>query len=303
MEDGEFSDDISQDAEIGSSSEPISSVAEQVLREPSEPREYDTPPMSWKKEVADRHWRNLDPDLRGYLHKRDKEVGEKISLEGHRNAELERFSSRYQPVDSLFERYRPHIPEGMEPAQAIEALLNVQQLISTPETREQAFAQLIQSCGVDPMALLPPQMREQFETTQRELQKVREAEVQKVVDDFTKDKTYYAEIRDDVIKEIVEIRKGAPGLDHGTVFRLAHDRVVDRTGIKSRLESEAKANELAETLKQQAERQKAERAEHDRLLKAAKRAAGINVKSSPAPGPGRMSLDDDLRAIARRRYG
>ena len=128
--------------------------------------------------------------------------------------------------------------------------------------------------------LLPPQMREQFETAQREFQKVRETEVRRTLDDFTKGKDYYPEIREDVIKEIVEIRKGAPGLDNATVLRLAHDRVVDRTGIKSRLEMEAKAKAFEERQKQDAERQKAQREENDRLVKAAKRAAGINVNTS-----------------------
>jgi hypothetical protein len=278
------------------SSEPQAySIAENVLREPAT-SEYDVPPQSWKREVAERHWSKLDPELRGYVHSREKEANGKINQQGQRLAELESISTRYQPIDSIFERYRPHIPEGLEPAQAIEALLSVQQLISTPETREQAFVQLIQSCGVNPVALLPPQMREQFETAQRELQSVKQAEVQRTLDEFTKDKSYYPEIREDVIKEILDIRKGAPGLDNATVLRLAHDRVVDRTGIKSRLEMEAKAKELEETQKKEAERQKAQREEE------AKRAAGINVKSTPVrPAP--KSLDDDLREIARRHYG
>jgi hypothetical protein len=289
----EFSNDASQDA---------GSIAESVLSESSQPLEYDAPPQSWKPEVAQRHWRTLDPDLRGYLHSRDKEQHEKITQQGQRMKELEGVSTRYQPIDGIFERYRPHIPEGLEPAQAIEALLNVQQMITTPETREQAFAQLLQSCGVDPMALLPPQMREQFETAQRELQQTRVAEVQKTLDDFTKDKTYYAEIREDVIKEIVEIRRGAPGLDNATVLRLAHDRVVDRTGIKGRLELEAKAKEFEESQKAAAERAKVQRAEEAKRVAAARRAAGINVRSSPSTFSAPKTLDEELRTIADRAY-
>ena len=74
------------------------------------------------------------------------------------------------------------------------------------------------------MRLLPPQYREQFETAQRELQSTKQAEVQRTLDEFTKGKDYYPEIREDVIKEILEIRKGAPGLDNATVLRLAHDQ-------------------------------------------------------------------------------
>lgn len=299
--DEEFSSDVSQDADSYS-------IAEQVLREPSEPSEHDAPPQSWKPEVANRHWSKLDPELRGYVHSREKEANGKITQQGQRLkeleataqrvAELESVSTRYQPIDSMFERYRPHIPEGLEPAQAIEALLNVQQLISTPETREQAFAQLLQSCGVNPVSLLPPQMREQFETAQRELQSTKEAEVQRTLDEFTKGKDYYPEIRQDVISEILEIRKGAPGLDNATVLKLAHDRVVDRTGIRARLDAEAKAKEI----EAQAEREKARRAEDSRRTAAAKRAAGINVRSSPIRSAPK-TMDDELREIARRAYG
>ena len=293
-----MSEDDASDVSLDAGTETYS-IAEEVLSQPSHPREYDAPPQSWKKELAERHWPKLDPELRGYLHSRDKETNGKITQQGQRMAELEGASTRY---DSIFERYRPHIPEGMEPAQAIEALLNVQQMISTPETRDQAFAHLIQSCGVDPMALLPPQMREQFETAQRELQTARQAEVQRAVDEFTKGKDYYPEIRQDVIKEIVELRKAAPGLDNATVLKLAHDRVVERTGIRGRLDMEAKAKEFAETQKREAERAKAKREEDSKRVAAARRAAGINVRSTPVRSAPK-SLDDDLREIARRAYG
>lgn len=312
-----MSEEFSNDVENGSPAEQFShdagSLAESVLSESSRAREYETPPMSWKKEVADRHWRTLDADLRGYLHTRDKEQHDAISRHGgrmkeleataQRVAELEGHSTRYQTINGVFDRFKPFIPEGLEPEHAIESLLNVQRLISTPETREQAFAQLLQSCGVDPMALLPPQMREQYETAQRDVQKAREAEVQRTLDDFTKDKTYYAEIREDVIKEILEIRKGAPGLDNATVLRLAHDRVCDRTGLKSRLELEAKAKEFEEAQKAAAERAKVQRAEEAKRVAAARRAAGINVKSSPATASAPKTMDDELRSIARRVYG
>ena len=280
-------------------------ASEQAVTEPSpQPAEspYREPPQSWQRDIADRHWNALPDDLRGYLHTREKEAGGKISELGHRASELEGPSTRYQSMQGVFDRYRSHIPEGLEPEQAFETLLNVQQMISTPETREQAFAQLLQSCGVNPLALLPPQYREQIETAQRELQKVRETEVQRTLDEFTKGKDYYPEIRDEVIKEIVAIRKGAPGLDNATVLKLAHDRVVDRTGINKRLELERSAKEFEENRKRMEEQAKVAREAEAKRVKEAKRAASINVKSSPA-SPGPRTLEDDLRAIARRAYG
>lgn len=299
----EFSNDISDNLSE------TSSLAESVLQEPAT-SEYDAPPQSWKKDVADRHWRTLDPDLRGYLHTRETESHGRITQQGQRLKELEGLSSRYQPIEDVFGRYQTVIPEGLERGAAIEQLLAAHQALSTPETSLQAFSQLAQMCGVDPMALLPQQVREQFQTAQQELQKVREAEVQKAVDEFTKDKTYYAEIREDVIKEIVEIRKGAPGLDNATVLRLAHDRVIDRTGIKARLDAQAKAEAEGRTIEAQAarlkemqEQEEKRKAEEAARVKAAKRAAGINVRSSSATGRAPRSMDDELRAIATRIYG
>ena len=86
------------------------------------------------------------------------------------------------------------------------------------------------------------------------------------------------------------------------ILRLAHDRVVDRTGIKSRLEAEAQAKQFEETQRREGERAKAERAEMSKRVKAARRAASINVKSTPVRAAPK-SMDDELREIARRVYG
>lgn len=312
-----MSEDFAND--ISDNLSETSSIAESVLSEPTT-SEYDTPPMSWKKEVADRHWRNLDPDLRGYVHTREREAGDKISQQGHRLkeleataqrvAELEGLSNRYQSLDLVFERYRPHIPEGIEPTQAIETLLGVQQMLMTPETRQQALAHLVQSCGVDPMALLPAEMREQIETARREVTSHKEAQSLREFEEFAKGKDYVQGIMPDIAAEMRTLRQQAPGLAGKTLLKLAHDNVIERKGIKARLDEQARAEAEGRTIEAQAQRlkemQEAEakrREEADKLLKAAKRAAGINVRSSPATGRAPQSMDDELHSIARRIYG
>lgn len=285
----EFSD-VSQDA------------GAELSYEPSEPT-YREPPQSWQRDIAERHWNALPDDLRGYLHTRETQAHSKIAELGRRVSELDGASTRYQSIDGVFQRYQQYIPEGLEREQAIASMFEAHRLLADPQTRAQTMAQMFEAYGVsNPLDVLP-QYRQQFEATQRELQGAKQADVQRTLDEFTRDKTYYPEIRDAVIQEIVELRKQAPGLDHGTVLRLAHDRVVDRTGIKSRLDMEAKAKELAENQKQEAERQKAQREENDRRVKAARRAAGINVRSSPASSSAPKTMDDELRDIARRHYG
>ena len=83
------------------------------------------------------------------------------------------------------------------------------------------------------------------------------------------------------------------------MLRLAHDRVVDRTGIKSRLDMEANAKAFQERQQQEAERQKAQREENNRRVKAARRAGGINVRSSPGHVSRPKTMDEDLRDIWR----
>jgi hypothetical protein len=315
-----------EDSEL---SQDTGSMAESILSEPSQPREYDTPPTSWKKEVAERHWSRLDPDLRGYVHSREKEAGDKISQQGHRLreleataqrvaeleatakrvSELEGVSYRYQPIESVFDRYRQHIPENLMPAEAIEQLLVAQQMLSAPETRQQAIEFLLQSYGVDPMALLPAEMRQQIETARREVTSHKEAQSLKEFEEFAKGKDYVQGIMPDIAAEMRTLRQQGPGLDGKTLLRLAHDNVIERTGIKARLDEQAKAEAEGRTaqaayerLKEMQEQEAKRREENDRRVKAAMRAASINVKSSPAQRIGPKTLDEDLRAIAYRAY-
>jgi hypothetical protein len=308
-----MSEEISNDVDLGSGGEPseAASIAEGILSEPSQSREYDAPPMSWKPDVAQRHWRNLDPDLRGYLHSRDKETHEKITQQGHRNVELERLSSRYQPIDGLFEQYRPHIPEGLEPAQAIASLLEAHRLLADPQSRPQAMAQLFEAYGVqNPVEVLPQQYREQFETAQSQLQKTREAESLKAFNEYAEGKPYIQEIMPDIAAEMRTLRQQAPGIDGRTLLRLAHDNVVERSGLKARLDEQAKAEQEGRTMQAQADRlremqakEAKRKAEENARVKAARRAASINVRSTPASSVAPKTMDDELRSIARRVYG
>ena len=147
-------------------------------------------PARFPLDVAERHWNALPDDLRGYLHSRERDAGGKISELGRRASELEGVSTRYQSINNVFQRYQPFIPEGLEAEHAIESLLHAQRMLSEPETRQQAIGHLIQEYGVDPMALLPAQYREQFETTTRQLQSAKQAEVQRTLDEFVRDKAF-----------------------------------------------------------------------------------------------------------------
>ena len=79
--------------------------------------------------------------------------------------------------------------------------------------------------------------------------------------------------------------------------------VLDRSGMGKRLEHEREAKRAAEELTRIEEARKREAQENARRVKEAKKAAGINVKSSPGQTANVRTLDDDLKEIARRHYG
>lgn len=275
---------------------------DRAVMEPTPASAWDSPPPSWKREVADPHWRNLPADLREHAYTRDKEQGDRISQMGSQLSEAQKAAQRLQAFDGVFDRYKDHIPSELQREQAIESLLAGHAKLENPETRADALRQLLEGYGVDPLSILPQQLQEQFHGMTRQVEESKRSEVQKVVDDFTKDKTYYAEIRDDVIQEIVDLRKKAPGLDHATVFRMAHDNVVERSGLKARLDSERESEQLSKRMKEDSERETKRKTEEAARVKAARRAASINVRSSTV-GDGPKSWDDSLRDIARKHYG
>jgi hypothetical protein len=279
----------------------IEGAGESVAVPPSpEPDQYADAPQSWQREIAERHWRGLPGDLRGYVHSREKQSHEHISKLGQELRQAQEAAQRFQKLTGVFDEWKPYLPEGVTHDAAIQHLLAAQRMFA--EQPQEAVRMFMQDAGIDPVSLLPDEYRSHVEGLQRQLHEMQAADVQKTVDSFTKDKPYYEEIRQDVIQEILALRKQAPGLDHATVMQLAHDRVVERSGLKTRLEAQRKAEETAKQLAEAAEAAKKQREDNARHVKAARRAASINVRSTPVNVRPARTLDDDLRDIAHRHY-
>lgn len=263
--------------------------------------EYADAPQSWQREVAERHWRGLPGDLRGYVHSREKQAHDRITGLGQELKQAQEAAQQYQKLTGVFDEWKPYLPEGVGHDVAVQHLLAAQRMFA--EKPQDAVRMFMEDAGIDPVSMLPDEYRIHVEGLQRQLHEMQTAEVQKTVEGFTKDKPYYEEIRQDVIQEILTLRKQAPGLDHATVMQLAHDRVVERSGLKARLDAERKAEETAKQLAEATEAAKKQREESARHVKAARRAASINVRSTPANYRAPRTLDDDLRDIAHRHYG
>jgi hypothetical protein len=136
----------------------------------SEPTYFDAP-VSWPREVAERHWTTTPHELRGFLTKREFEASRKISELGSR-------ASRYEPVQQVFDRYRQSVPElsQLEPHAALEHLLAAHQMLST--NASQGIQHLLQAYKVDPLAILPEEIRRQLDAGQISEQKAAKLEAQ-----------------------------------------------------------------------------------------------------------------------------
>lgn len=247
---------------------------------------YDAAPIHWKRDVAEKHWGRLDPELRAYLHQRELDAQRLVSKHA---AALERFKP-YDGIDSVVAQYAPYFPAGYSGLNAIRPLLEAQRLIN--ERPVDAISYLMQQTGVDPFSLLPPEAQQYVGRLQEQMRTAQEKEVGRMLDDFKKDKPHYDHIRQDVIQEIAAIRQGAPGLSHQQVLKLAYDTVMERTGMGQKLAAE---RERAERLKR--EEEAAKRAEE------AKRSAKVNVRSHSAGFRAPKTMDETLEELGRVAYG
>jgi hypothetical protein len=107
-----------------------------------------------------------------------------------------------------------------------------------------------------------------------------------MLDDFTRDKPHYQELRPQVVQEIVNIRQTSPTLPPDQTLRLAYHNVMDRTGYGKVIEQRREAERRAEEARQQ----KAKAAK-------ARKSTSVNVKSGMTSTSAPKTMDDTLNAI------
>ena len=279
-----------------SATDPAAPVTENAVQTAETAQEQAKPaidaPISWTAERK-AEFASLPPTLQEYISQRDKESHEAITRAGQQ-------IKAFEPIRGVIEQFAPVFQKnGLQPHEGIARMMAVNEMLeANPET---AIREIAKAYGVN----LSGQTEQNAEPASREVAELK-AELARVKSHLTaQDRQREAAANETLAREIADFAKDKPHFESvrkvmaglmssgaAETMQEAYDRAVyaDPTIRQSILADQQKANE---------EKRKAEEAER---VKAAKKAAGVNVKSSPAhPGP--RSLDDDLREIARKHYG
>ena len=258
------------------------------------------PPHTWSGAMKAK-FASLPPeyrDLQEYAAKRDKEQNDAIMRAGER-------VKTYEPFDQLIQHHKDGFARrGVSPAQAFAVLLDAQaRLDQNPlgglvqiglsygidlrpilQGQQPQQRQPGQPQGPDPMlaALMQEvqQIKGQWTAEQQAYAQAQEADLQRHIDDFKKDKPYFDEARDDMVALLNGGR--AKGLDD------AYEKATyANPEIRQRILTDQRK---AEDKKRDAEaKAKAE---------AARKSASINVKSSSV-SPNPKTIDDTLEETYR----
>jgi hypothetical protein len=125
----------------------VTSLAKPAAPGALEPIGY---PKSWKQELAP-HWDKMPRELQDYV----TNTREKDYLNG-----LEQYKAGHTAYSQIHEVMQPYMPRltalGMQPAQAIQALMNADWALSqgTPEQKAAMLGQICQNYGIDPRTIV-----------------------------------------------------------------------------------------------------------------------------------------------------
>jgi hypothetical protein len=252
-------------------------------------------PISWSAEQKAK-WASLPPDVQTYIAQRDKESHEAITRAGQQ-------IKAFEPIRNVIEQFTPTFQRnGLQPHEGIARMMAVEQMLeSNPRA---AIAEIAKAYGVDlsgqtqqtassesaenaELKARLAKVESHLTAQQRERINSEQAVLAREIADFAKDEKH---------PHFETVRNVMAGLMHSgaaETMQDAYDQAVfaNPTIRQSILADQQKASE---------DKRKTDEAER---VKNAKKAAGVNVKSSPGSAPAGKTLDDDLRAIANRVYG
>jgi hypothetical protein len=254
-------------------------------------------PVSWSAEQKAK-WAALPPDTREYIAQRDKESHEAISRAGQQ-------IKAFEPIRNVIEQYGATFQKnGLQPHEGIARMMAVNEMLerdAPTAIREIAKAYGVNLSGTSEQDATPGDQRiaeleakiakmdSHLTAQQRQQLAAENNALAREIADFANDpknpRPHFESVR--------KVMAGLMQSGAAETMQEAYDRAVyaDPTIRQSILADQQKATE---------EKRKADEAER---VKAAKKAAGVNVKSSPGQANQARTLDDDLREIARKHYG
>jgi len=273
---------------------PVTEVADQTAETPLEQaKPAIDAPVSWSAEQKAK-WATLPPDTREYIAQRDKESHEAISRAGQQ-------IKAFEPIRNVIEQFAPTFQKnGLQPHEGIARMMAVNEMLEA--NPRAAIAEIAKAYGVNlqgetstdatpdnpRIAELEAQLSKissHLTAQQRQQVNAENNALAREIADFAKDKPHFESVR--------KVMAGLMSSGAAETMQDAYDKAIyaDPT-IRQSLQVDAqKATE---------DKRKADEAER---ISKAKKAAGVNVKSSPGQSNQARTLDDDLREIARKHYG
>lgn len=250
-------------------------------------------PISWTAEQKAK-WATLPPDTQAYIAQRDKESHDAITRAGQQ-------IKAFEPIGKVIEQYG-HVfqKNGLQPHDGIARMMAVNEMLETDAPA--AIREIARVYGVN----LSGETEQNAEPASREVAELK-AELARVKSHLTaQDRQREAAANETLAREIADFAKDKP---HFESVRKVMAGLMTSGAAETMQEAYDRAIYADPTIRQslQVEAQKAaedkRKAEEAERVKAAKRAAGVNVKSSTGQSNGPKSMDDELWAIARKAYG
>jgi hypothetical protein len=264
----------------------------------TEPQEYETPaerqerlsPKSWRKEVADKYWANLDPELQAEIERREADV----------NKGFETYRPKAQMADEFTQALTPYMPTinalGVNPAEATARLFNVEHQLrfGTEPQKIETVRNILQEYNISPESLFnhiqntpPPdpqvqamqryvqQLEQQYNQVLTQQQQREQQALNSEIANFSADKEHFDLVREDMAALLQAGR--------ATDLQSAYDMAVY-----------ANPTTRAAMLQQQAAQQQAKQ-QTQRATSAAVSVKGSSPVSGSANAP-KGSLRDELEA-------
>jgi hypothetical protein len=254
-------------------------------------------PISWTAEQKAK-WASLPPDTQAYIAQRDKESHEAISRAGQQ-------IKAFEPIRNVIEQFAPTFQKnGLQPHEGIARMMAVNEMLET--NPRAAIAEIAKAYGVnlqgeteqnaDPGSARVAELEAKLAKVESHLTAQQRQQLQAENNALAREIADFANDPKNPRPHFESVRKVMAGLMQSgaaETMQEAYERAIyaDPT-IRQSLQVDAQ--------KAAEEKRKADEAE--RVAKA-KKAAGVNVKSSPGQSNQTRTLDDDLREIARKHYG
>ena len=280
-----------------SADDPAAPVTEVAVQTAETTQEQAKPaidaPISWTAEQKAK-WASLPPDTQAYIAQRDKESHEAISRAGQQ-------IKAYEPIGKVIEQYG-HVfqKNGLQPHDGIARMMAVNEMLET--NPRAAIAEIAKAYGVnlqgntdeqtassDPrIAELEARLARQESHLTAQMRQRQEAEANELareIADFAKDKPHFEGVR--------KVMAGLMQSGASETMQDAYEKAIyaDPT-IRQSLQVEAQQKAEAKRKAEEAER-----------VSKAKKAAGVNVKGTPAHLASTKTLEADLRAIWNKNHG